>query len=199
MKTIVRLIIVAVVVLGAQSSHASNPHPAVAVRVLDAENFAIYMKQITDQKLRVAIKDDAGQVLYFKTIRKGNSFNRKMNLKELPAGHYTLEIRDNIGTLSYPINLADGSLEIPEDKRLATFNPIIKKTNNTVSLALFSPAKHSHELSIYNAQNELVHGEKIEEKVNYNKQFDFSEALPGDYSIVVNSQGHQYTYLVPVK
>jgi hypothetical protein len=199
MKTIVRLIIVAVVVLGAQSSHASNPHPSIAVRVLDAENFAIYMRQITDQKLRVAIKDDAGHVLYSKTIRKRSSFNRKMNLKELPAGQYTLEIRDDIGTLSYPIALAEGSLEIPEDKRVATFNPIIKKTNNTVSLALFSPAKHSHELSIYNERNELIHGEKIEEKVNYNKQFDFSEALPGDYSIVVNSQGHQYTYLVPVK
>ena len=199
MKTIVRLIIVAVVVLGAQSSHASNPHPSIAVRVLDAKSFAIYMKQITDQKIRLTIKDDAGQVLYFKTIRNNNSFNRKMNLKELPAGQYSLEIRDNIGTLSYPIALAEGSLEIPEDKRLTTFNPIINKTNNTVSLVLFSPAMHSHELSIYNEQNELVHGEKIEKKVNYNKQFDFSEALPGDYSIVVNSQGHQYTYVVPVK
>ena len=122
-----------------------------------------------------------------------------MNLKELPTGSYTLEIRDNIGTLSYPIALAEGSLEIPEEKLVATFNPIIKKTHNTVSLVLFSPAKHSHELSIYNENNELVHGEKIEEKVNFNKQFDFSEALPGDYSIVVNSQGHQYTYLVPIR
>jgi hypothetical protein len=199
MKTIVRLIIVAVVVLGAQSSHASNPHPSIRVRVLDAENFAIYMKQITDQKLRVTIKDEAGQVLYNKTIRKSNSFKRKMNLKELPKGQYTLEIRDHIGTLSYPITLAEASLEIPEEKRLATFHPIIKKTNNMVSLMLFSPAKHSHEVSVYNEQNELLHGEKIKEKVNYNKQFDFSEALPGDYSIVVNSQGHQYTYRVPVK
>jgi hypothetical protein len=199
MKTIIRLIIVAVIVLGAQSSHASNPHPSVAIRVLDATSFAIYLNQINDQKLKIAIRDEQGNMLYYKLVRNRNSFNRKLNLRELPTGIYSVEIRDDIGTISYPITLEQGVLSVLEDERVATFNPIIRKKSTTVSLVLFSPAKHTHELSIYNAAHELVHDEKVQNTVNFNKKFDFSEAMPGAYNIVINSQGHKYTYMVPIK
>lgn len=199
MKTIVRLIIIAVIVLGAQSSHATSPHPSVTIRVLDATSFALYLKQIEDQRLKITLKDSAGEVLYTKRLRNRNSYDRRMNLENLPAGKYSLEISDNVGTLSYPVKMTVNALQIPVDERVATFHPIIRKQNSTVSLVLFSPAKHSHELSIYNENNVLMHGEKINGTVNYQKQFDFSTALPGSYSMVINSEGQKYTYMIPVK
>lgn len=190
---------VAVIVLGAWSSHGSNPQPSVTVRVLDAESFALYMRQIDGQKINVYVKDKDGSTLYSRSLRNKDTFSKKINLKELPAGVYSLEIRDNIGTLTYPIFLSETRLEIPVDERIATFNPIVRKDDKTVSLVLFSPSGHTHNLSIYNEKHELVHDEKINETINYQKQFDFSEALPGFYSIVINSQGHEYTYHLPVK
>ena len=199
MKTIARIVLAAVIVLGAQSSFAVNPHPSVSIRVLDATSFAFRLHLGDKQKLKIALVDESGKVLFSKSIHQEDYFERKMNLKRLPAGSYSLEIQDEIGTLAYPINLAEAKLTIPVDERIITYNPIIRKTENTVSLVLFSPEKHSHQLSIYNENNELLHGESIEETMSYSKQFDFSKALPGSYSIVINSQGHEYTYLVPVK
>ena len=199
MKTIVKLLIVAVIVLGAQSSHAVNPHPSVSIRVLDSKSFAFQIGHIENRKIKVSLLDGAGHILFSRQVTRKETFGRKLNLRELPAGSYSLEIKNDIGTLTYPIQLSGQELSIPVDERIATFNPIIRKTNNTVSLVLFSPAKHSHQLSIYNERHELVHGENIEETVSFTKQFDFSEALPGSYSIVINSQGHRYTYMVPVK
>lgn len=199
MKTIVKLLIAAVIVLGAESSHATNPHPAVSIRILDKKSFALQLGQLNHQKIKIALLDESGQILFSRLINRKDSFGRKLNLKELPVGKYSLEIKNELGTLTYPVNLSAGGLAIPVDERTASFNPIIRKTNNTVSLVLFSPAKHTHELSIYNGRNELVYGENIEETINFQKQFDFSQALPGSYNIVINSQGHRYTYMVPVK
>lgn len=199
MKTIARLIIVAVIVLGAQSSHGSNPHPSVSVRVLDATSFAFYLKQIDGQKLHVSIKDVNGTSLYSTDVRNKSSFSRKVNLKELPEGNYSLEVSDNIRTVTYPIRLGGEVLKVPVEERIATFNPIFRKQDRKVALVLFSPSKQTHDLKIYNEANQLIHDEKIIETVNYQMQFDFSDALPGQYNFVINSQGHEYTYHLPVR
>ena len=199
MKAIAMLIITAVIVLGAQLSQARQPHPEVKFKVLEDQSFALYLGKIGHEKLKISLMDNSGHMLYNKTIDNKNSFKRKLNLHKLPAGNYRLEISDLISTRSYPIFLANKSLIIAKDEMITVFKPILNKSNNTVSLSLFSPAKYSHTLKIYNEHSEVVHGEEIEEKVNYHKQFDFSKALPGSYSIVVKTQGHQYSYLVPIK
>jgi DNA-binding CsgD family transcriptional regulator len=129
MKRIVRLFIVAVIVLGAQSSHGANPHPDVFIRVLDAQSFALYMKQIGNQKLEISIKDESGDILYNKRVRKQDSFKRKMNLKELPSGSYSLEIKDDLGTLSYPIALAREAVQIDAAKRVDRARGKLRKTD----------------------------------------------------------------------
>jgi len=199
MKTIIRLALVAMIVLGSQSSYASKPYPGVTIRVLDMTSFALYIDQIEDQNLKLSIKDKSGNSLYSKSIRSKRSYARKINLKNLPKGAYALEIRDNISTLSYPIVLVEGSLHVRYDQKVETFNPIVKQKPNRLDLALFSPEMHKHQLNIYNDDNELIHEETIEETVNYRKQFDFSKAIPGSYRVVVNSHGHEYRYSVPVK
>ena len=64
---------------------------------------------------------------------------------------------------------------------------------------MFSPSQEVHNLNIYNDENELVHSEEISETVNFTRQFDFSQAFPGDYSVVINCSDHVYTYTMPVK
>lgn len=199
MKAIAKLFIVAVIVLGAQSSHAKNPHPRARFKVLKEQSFALYLDQLGQQKVKISLLDAKGNILYVKTIRHSTSFKRKINLRQLPEGNYSLEIRDAIGTESYPIAVLSNSLTIEEDKMVTTFNPILRKSDKTVSLSLFSPSKQPHTVKIYNDKSELVHDEEIAQVTNYNKQFDFSEALPGSYNIVINSRGHEYSYIIPVK
>ena len=185
MKKVFKLVIAAVIVLGAQFSHASVGHPAVKVRVLDATSFALYMEQIDNQKLSIKIEDESGQILYKKTVRNKNEFQSKVNLKELPEGNYKLEIEDKMGKLSYPILLTANAVEISNDTRIATYNPIFRQKNNNLSLVMFSPSQEVHNLNIYNDENELVHSEEISETVNY--------------SVVINCSDHVYTYTMPVK
>jgi hypothetical protein len=173
-------------------------NPAVKIKPLGNKSFALYITDLGNEKHSIVIKDSEGIILVSQKTRKQDAFAKRFNLNNLVDGAYYLEINDNQKTLTYPINLSDNKLAVLESAQVK-YKPVVKQTGKSMDLMVFSPDKSSYELTIYNENYEIVHDELMSEQTNYQKKIDFSVAAPGSYSVVLNSQGHRYTYVMPVK
>lgn len=182
------------------SGYSFSHNPIIKIKEGNNKTFALYLSSLNKSVIRVSIKNDQGSILTeYKIKSKANGFARKYNLKDLQNGTYTLEIADNIMTRSYPIEVTNNRVNIEENAMFASFKPIIKQNEKMVGLMVFSPGQQAHEVTIYNENFDIVHDEILEKETNVQKKFDFTAAAPGDYSIVINTQGHKYTYSIPVK
>jgi hypothetical protein len=180
--------------------YCGSQNPVVKIKEVDNKSFALYITSLERNEIQVFIKNDQGSILTEdKAQSKEKVFARKFNLRELQAGTYTLEIVDNIMTRSYPIEVSNTQINVIENKMIASFKPVIRQKEGMVGLMVFSPAQQAHEITIYNENFDIVHDETLEKEMNIQKKFDFTTAAPGDYSIVINTQGHKYTYSIPVK
>jgi hypothetical protein len=175
-----------------------STNPIVKIKPLGNKTFALYLSDLGNQKHSILIKDSEGVILVSQKTKKQEAFAKRFNLNNLVDGAYYLEIDDNQKTLTYPLNLSNNKLAVLESVQVR-YTPVVRQTGKSMDLMVFSPDKSSYELKIYNEDYEIVHDELLSEQTNYKKKIDFSVAAPGSYSVVLNSQGHKYTYVMPVK
>ena len=199
MKTTLKIIAIVTVIFASSLNGFSNdPKPVVAIKPLDGKNFALYINNIGEEKTRISIKDDKGYTLITESLRNKSSYSRKFNMNNLPEGQYVLELEDNRTIERIPLHIAKASLVLGNDTNVA-FKPYLRHKNNVLDVMVLSPEQAAHEITIYNQANNVVFNDLIEKQLTIEKQYDVSALAPGEYNVTVNTQGHEYTYTLPVQ
>ena len=140
--------------------------------------------------VQIKLMDAKFNVLYSEKMSQG-LFSKKLNLKDLEDGKYYLSADDNLKKYSYTIVLENKNIKIVEADE--DVKPFFRRTENMVFMNYLNLDKAKLSIKIYDAESRTVFTQEVSEEMIVEKAFNFTDAFPGTYTVVVKSAGKTYT------
>lgn len=140
--------------------------------------------------VNVIIKDIDGATLLSENLNT-NKTGRVYNLKNLPAGTYSIEMSDDLRITTQAFTLNKDAVVI--DKAVETFyKPVFVSSDNTVDLNLMNLGNNVS-IKITDRQNNTYLDQK-EQETSINKRFDVSSLPAGTYTMSINMDGRTFSH-----
>ncbi|MTI23247.1 hypothetical protein E1176_19620 [Fulvivirga sp. RKSG066] len=160
-------------------SNSKSTKKTVAVINNSPEKFKLVYLQKEEGVVKISLKNEYGQTVHNSTVKNKEGFAQPYDLKELPAGEYTFEVTSPDGT-----EIAEKvMLEKPARESKLNFAADVLNVNDGKKFRLAVVNKDKRALptyiKLYDAKDNLIHEEKIENLYGFRKTFDLSE-LNGD-------------------
>ncbi len=140
--------------------------------------------------VQVKLMDAELNVIYSENMSEGQ-FSKKLNLKDLNDGIYYLSADDNFKNYSYTIVLKNNSVNIVD--RAEDIKPFFRKTGNMIFLNYLNLDKAKLSIKIFDAESRTVFTQEVTDEMIIEKAFNFEDAFPGTYTVIVKSEGKTYT------
>lgn len=175
------------------STFAGNPtEPAPVtksqVALYQVENMVKLICQPDEiTSITVKIYDENGQRLITRQYRKTEGFLQPFNMEELDYGRYTFEITDENGTL---VEIVDYKPVVVKSVAASMYKV---KDYEKVRLSVVLNEDNPAEISIFDANNNLVHSEKATE--SFSRVYDVANIENGFYISVSDKNGIKYLSL----
>jgi hypothetical protein len=136
-------------------------------------------------KIEVSIKKEDGTVLIQEDIRA----SKKYNLKNVPAGIYTLELEDDQ-------QIRIQSLQVSDDIMYSTSITTIYKPHliidaNNIDMNLMTQGEPAT-VTITNTESKTIFSEKIVNEVSATRRYNLKDLAAGDYTIRVSIAGQSF-------
>lgn len=139
--------------------------------------------------VQIKLMDADLNIIYAEKMSEG-TFSKKLNLRDLENGTYYLSADDNLKKYSYTIVLENNDVKIvkvDEDVK-----PFFRKTDKMVFMNYLNLDKSGLTIKIYDAENRTVFSQEVSDEMIVEKAFNFTDAFPGTYVVVVKSAGKTY-------
>ncbi|WP_405413624.1 hypothetical protein [Maribacter sp. Asnod1-A12] len=140
--------------------------------------------------VQVKLMDSDLNVIYSEKMA-GGQFSKKLNLKDLTDGVYFLSADDNMTEYSYTIVLDNNDVKIVESDE--EIKPFFRKTNDMIFMNYLNLDKSKMSIKIYDTESRTVFTQEVAEEMIVEKAFNFADAFPGTYTVIVKSAGKTYT------
>jgi hypothetical protein len=151
MKT--KSMLVAVIAMVASVAFATEPNPKVAV-VGQKQSGTYKVIYGGEGKVKMNIRNSAGETLFTETITSSNGFIRPVNFSGLEFGEYTIEIADAAGKQVQKVQYQ--SAAIAKDIHVAKINE-----EGKYLLAVANKNAEKINVKIFDGENNLVHNENV--------------------------------------
>lgn len=139
--------------------------------------------------VQIKLMDADLNIIYAEKMSEG-TFSKKLNLKDLENGTYYLSADDNLKKYSYTIVLENNDVRIV--KADEDVKPFFRKTDKMVFMNYLNLDKSGLTIKIYDAENRTVFSQEVLDEMIVEKAFNFTDAFPGTYVVVVKSAGKTY-------
>lgn len=188
MKNIVKITTVVAFMLATVAGMAREPK----LNVLSAgkAKSVVLTMEASSKGVQILLMDADLNVIYAENMSEG-FFSKKLNLKDLEDGKYFLSADDNLKRYSYTILLDDNNVKIVEADE--DVKPFFRKTEKMVFLNYLNLDKANLSIKVYDAENRTVFSQEMSEEMIVEKAFNFTDAFPGTYTVVVKTAGKTYT------
>ncbi len=151
-------------------------------------------------EVTILLIDDNGAILHKEVVANQPVFTKKFNLKNLPAGKYYLEVSDDLAKVVQPLKISVATLEIDPTSRTKTYKPVYQFENNRLNINFLALNSDKIDVSISNAQDQLVLSEVFKTAGKpFGQRFDLSKLERGKYSIKINAGNQIYYKTVTIK
>ena len=140
--------------------------------------------------VQVMLMDSDLNVIYSEKMTQGH-FSKKLNLKDLTDGVYFLSADDNMTKYSYTIVLDNNDVKIVESDE--DIKPFFRKTDNMIFMNYLNLDKSKLSIKIYDTESRTVFTQEVADEMIVEKAFNFADAFPGTYTVIVKSAGKTYT------
>lgn len=141
--------------------------------------------------ISITIEDDAGTVLLRKQFRNTTDLRKKINMKNLPAGNYSLKVEEENKTVVLPLAIKEGKLWYSGEKR-TYFKPMVNMINNRLLFNQLSLHGLPYLIRIDNNDGECVFTGKYGNDVVNQKIFNVENISKGKYTITMTNDEVTY-------
>jgi len=140
--------------------------------------------------VNVIIKDADGATILSENLNTDKT-GRVYNLKNLPAGIYSIEMSDDLRITTQAFTLNKDAVVM--DKAVETlYKPVFASSDNTVDLNLMNLGNNVS-IKITDRQNNTYLDQK-EHETSINKRFDVSSLPAGIYTMSINMDGRTFSH-----
>jgi len=178
MKKILTLVF-ALITISQVNANETEPSSPVGMSVLkNGPIVKLFYQGEQTGKVKVTIYNEKGRVVFTEVMKEMENFMRPYNFSSLPAGEYTIELKDEQGKRAKKITHAGG-----KQKRMAVLTRLGHDANKYM-LAVPNEGRQAFTVRIYNNYSKLL----------YQK----TQMVDGDFASVynLNKLGGNYTFEV---
>ena len=197
MKTIIK---VSLMVLGMLVSYTGHSDSINVVNTTATGNRSFRLT-LHDEAMNVQIrlKDQYGVILYQEDVSGPVSYDRIYNVSSLPVGSYLLELEYPTRHQEIPMEIRSNKVILDQSRMDEYFKPIVRQKGDKVSVNLLNTKGGPLKILVYNRQtNELLSQKSFKGELVMGKQYDFSEAAPGEYLISMVYNGNKYAQTITI-
>ncbi|MEM8909525.1 MAG: hypothetical protein AAGD05_16885, partial [Bacteroidota bacterium] len=162
--------------------------------------FVLSLKAKGQGTVSIQFLDEQQHILFSKTIKNTEVFEKKFNLDNLDLGTYTLKVEDELKVTTQPIEVSYEGIEVDYTVRQATFKPYVQLTadNKQLDINWLMQEKGAYRMNIYNDNTDLLYHDTIKEAWKINKRYDLAKLPKGNYYVTIKggSQTHYHNFQI---
>ncbi|WP_299578847.1 hypothetical protein [uncultured Sunxiuqinia sp.] len=164
---------------------------------INGDQAVVAISNNAETKFQISIKDEQGDVVYFKETEENVADYRKVyDFSKLENGDYTLTVSIDDVKGERPFSIDRGSIVVGKEKTLAA--PYFSFNNDVLRIAFLNYSGEQTSLYIYDG-DQLVYSKALENSFSVNEGLNLSKLATGDYQVVLASGNEVYDYAVAVK
>lgn len=195
MKTMIKVSAIVMVMLASYVGYA-GPNNLVSMSVTGNKSFRLVL-QDNASDLYITLKDQYGQTLYEEHVAGPVEYDKIFNVSSLPTGKYSLEMDYPTKYQVYPVEIKSNQVYLDNSQLEEYFKPIVRQKGTKVSISYFNTQNRPLRILVYDRDtNELLSQENLKDELVLGKQYDFSEAAPGNYLISMACNDRRYSHMV---
>ncbi|MBM1107942.1 hypothetical protein JQC67_17435 [Aurantibacter crassamenti] len=141
--------------------------------------------------------DNDGNVIYSDYVEGVEDYVKKFNLETLAIGNYFLIVENSIKEITYSLSVSKNEIVILDT--VEEFKPVYRKIDGVVYLNYLNLTKEPVDVVVYDATGRKLFKETFVEEMSVSKIFNFTDAIEGEYSIVLKSDSETFYEAVSVK
>ena len=161
MKNLNKMLLTAAMVVASTFALANDDKPNVKVERSGAKSFAVIACGNANVETQIKLRSENGSTLYSASTQVGESFGKRLDLNNLPAGTYALEVENREEFISTPITISEDSAFVNSADQVAIVKPVISQTGEMLDIILPEEADAAALISIYDAENRKLASESL--------------------------------------
>ncbi|PKP12990.1 MAG: hypothetical protein CVU08_07620 [Bacteroidetes bacterium HGW-Bacteroidetes-3] len=181
------LLIAAIFTLPISNAMSNEPNPDSNIIIVNGKLIDLTL-DYADGNLEVNVQDSFGFVLYREKYT-GASLSRKFDLTLLPNGNYIFEINGQTKIKMIPFTVTANNVDFEKEKETIFFKPIVRFKNDVVFISKLALNKEALHIKVYDPNANLIYSEELKNNLNLGRKLSFSKLEPGNYRVVLKSDG----------
>lgn len=197
MKNMNKVLLTAAMVVASTFALANDDKPYVKVERSGAKEFAVITCSDAVAETQIKLRSENGLTLYSASTQVGERFGKRLDLNDLPAGSYALEVENHESFTSTPIMIKQDSAFVNDADQVTILKPVISQNGQKLDIVLPGDQEAQALVTIYDGQNNKLISESISGDIL--KRFDLSRLEKGAYTLKVATKGKNFMQSVSVK
>ncbi|WP_159946435.1 hypothetical protein [Polaribacter septentrionalilitoris] len=192
MKKTIKNFAVVALMFGTLVSYANNKTNTTETTV-GKNTVKVEFKNVKEGHI-LNIKNDNGEVVYKKEVKKSGTFSKIFNLSALENGNYSAELVKDFEIEIKNFEVKNGLVTFFDSNSEKIFKPVIRSEGNLIYVSKIEFNDKPLEVDIY-YNDEIVLSETLKGNGNeiLKRAYKLSDSKSGDYTIVINSNSRYYT------
>lgn len=180
MKTLIKNILVAVVLLGTSNSYANE--------VLNS----VPTFNKVNKGDQISVTDAFGEVIYSGLVNYNGNLTNLFDFSQLKDGTYTIEINKDFEIEITSVMVKNHIVTYVSDADQKIYKPVFRTEDSTVIISKIALDSSDMKVEFY-YDNELIYSEMVNDRSDIlNRVYKLDENLPGEYTAVIESNGRVY-------
>ena len=191
------MLLTAAMVVASTFALANDDKPSVKVERSGAKAFAVIACGNANAETQIKLRSENGSTLYSASAQIGESYGKRLDLNNLPAGSYSLEVENRESFISTPILINQDSAYVVAEDQVTIMKPVISQTGEMLDIILPNEADAAALITIYDAENRKLASESL--TTEGLKRFNLTKLEKGAYTLKVETKGKYFMQSVSIK
>lgn len=162
-------------------------------------SFHLQLEKPRSSDMQISLTDAFGSILWSNEVESGQTFSKLINLNNLPTGHYSLIIEDDMKIEYQSINLEVDQIITDSKMKKTIFKPVYNYHDNIVDMIILHQSASDLKLTISDTTGEDIFSEIITGSGSVQKQYDVSQLPKGTYIFRLSTNDQNFYNLVDIK
>ena len=141
------------------------------------------------ETLTIRVRNTDGLVVYANDTRE-TVFRKNYDFRGMPDGTYTIEVEGESKIEKVEVMVARALDQLAPTVLSTVYKPYVRRKDDLVSVDILRVDNAPVVMSVYDEANVLLYTETLLDKSG--KQFDFSNARRGEYTILIQHKGKTF-------
>lgn len=148
---------------------------------------------------RLLLRNDKNEIIYDSSLSEKTSFRKKFDMTLCPEGSYRLELIDNTKSHVIPLQIINQKLDVLTKQGKTYFMPTLFQKGNEVRVNMLALNNESLSISVVDNNDKEIFNDRIANKNNLGRIYDFSKLKAGEYDVLLSSNKNFLRKTVTIK